>query len=1234
MGGTRTVDGGDGARLQLLGAPSWAPRGDALSALAPRDALLLALLALDGPLTRPRAAALLWPDSEPRQANISLRQRIFRLKRAAGADVVAGDGAIRLADGVRHDLGDLEAGLRADPAHARGELLAGVEPPDPDDELGAWLRSARARWRARRLQALAALAEDHAAAGRVAAALPYAERLAAEDPAAEHAHRRLMRLHYLRGDSAAALEAYRRCAQALAREVGAEPGAETRALLEQIRQGGEPPAPGAVAPPPLALLRPPRLVGRDSAWRAIDTARREGRHLLLSGEPGIGKSRLLADYAAQAGIAVIDARPGDHAVPYAVLARLVDTWRQRFGAPVDPDARWAVQVLDTLARGAVQAPADGTPGPRVHAALQVWAAHAAAQGAAGAALDDLQFCDAATLEALLALLAHPVGPRWLLAVRAGERPPALDAWLAGPGGDATSELTLPPLDPAGVGELLASLELPGVDAAAWLPVLWRQAGGSPFFTLQALLAGVPRDGAAATPGTGALPAHLGQLLERRIAQLSPRALQVAEVAALAGADFSAALAAAVLGCHALDLAPAWRELESAQVLRDEAFAHDLVREAAERLVPAAIARELHRQIAAALDPVRVPPVRIARHHERAGQWPEAAQRYAEAAAALAAGRRAEQAQLLQAAAGPAHAPACMRGAWTCWPSAIGALVQAGSGDALRAAVAELQPLAARDGRAWLHAVVAAEAQIVFGDFAAVCAAMPQALEDAVRAGDTEGACLAARRLATALAHLGRPLEAVAVLQARRSEVEQSLPPQARGEFLCELGTLLERADRRAVGARELQAGIACALSCGDRHTAATALVNLGVNRVYWGDAAAAAAAATQGLQLRAALDGPGGLAAGFEMTLGAMQRDLGHYAQALEHLQHALQAFEADGNTLWVANTRSHLAQLWMHLGQWARAGQLLQPAGDGVPPFLQARLRAIQALLHEAAGHAALPGLDEALALIGPDGRADIRLAIELERLPRLPAEQALPRSDELLAESQARELMGHAVAARAARAQCACARAAAGGGGRRAHGGRRGRGADAQRPVPAGAVAGRGTGAARGRRRRGGRRRAGAGPRLGRTAPGAGAGALPRQLPPPQPGGRGAGLRGVRGRPGLGGVAPGATALGDRAPVRAGQRRMPVERCRSNVAGPTVPAKQCRPNSAGFCDNPLVTHPALALRRRCPGRRPCTSQITPAAPPWPPKRPPQQTGVRRLAGRARRRVPCPAGCPARCRT
>lgn len=1003
--------------LRLLGTPRWVLADGRELPLAVRDALLLALLALDGPQTRPRAAALLWPDSDPRHANLSLRQRIFRLKRTAGTDVIVGDGAIRLADAVRHDLSDLDEALHADAGHARGALLAGIEAPDADDELAAWLAAARARWHDALHQRLAALAEEHAAAGRLAQALPYAERLVTEAPAAEHAHRRLMRLHYLRGDRAAALEAGRRCVEALASEVGAEPGEETRALTALIERGDMLAADApALAPAPLALLRPPRLVGRNGACQAIVEAWRGGRHLLVSGEPGIGKSRLLAEFAAQAGVPVIEVRPGDRAVPYGVLGRVVQAWRQRCGEPAD---RWAVQELARFAPGLGETPAGEAQTARVQAALQAWAAHAAAAGLTGTVLDDLQFCDAATLEALLTLLPQAEGPRWLLAVRAAERPPALDTWLAGPAGDGTGELALPPLDREGVAELLHSLDLPGVDAPGWLPLLWRQAGGSPFFTLQTLLACAPRPGEAVPPELPALPPHVGQLLERRLQRLSPRALQLAQVAALAETDFSVALAAAVLRCHALDLAPAWRELESAQVLRDGAYAHDLVREAALRLVPEAIARELHGQIAAALDPAQVPPVRMALHHEQAGQWAQAARRYREAAqAALVAGRRGEQARLLLAAA-QAHAQAGQRRERVdALADRIGALVQAGGGDELRAALAELAPLAGEDGRDWLHAIAAAEVQIVFGEFAAVCAAMPAAIAAAQAAGDDEIACLAARRLATALAHRGRPAEAVAVLQERLPLVERALSPRARGEYLCELGTLLERADRRADGAARLREGIALALASGDQHTAATALVNLGVNRVYWGDAAAAAAAAAQGLQLRAALDGPGGLSAGFEMTMGGMLRDLGQYGRALEHLQRALQAFEADANALWVCNTRSHLALAWMHLGQWARARQTLQAPGDGVPPFLAARQRAIEALLDEAAGHPALPGLDQALALLGPDGRADIRLGIELERTRRLPASQSAAHCDALLPELQARELMGHVVAARACRA------------------------------------------------------------------------------------------------------------------------------------------------------------------------------------------------------------------------
>jgi hypothetical protein len=108
-------------------------------------------------------------------------------------------------------------------------------------------------------------------------------------------------------------------------------------------------------------------------------------------------------------------------------------------------------------------------------------------------------------------------------------------------------------------------------------------------------------GQAATLAEGARlpqPVSVGALVERRLAQLSSEALRLARVAALAGPDFSAELAAAVLDAHPLDIAEPWRELETAQVLRDGAFAHDLIFEAARKSVPKPIARLLHRRIAA------------------------------------------------------------------------------------------------------------------------------------------------------------------------------------------------------------------------------------------------------------------------------------------------------------------------------------------------------------------------------------------------------------------------------------------------------------------------------------------------------------------------------------------------------------------------------------------------------------------------------------------------------------
>ena len=60
-------------------------------------------------------------------------------------------------------------------------------------------------------------------------ALTHAHELLALEPTSEEAHRRVMRLHYLAGDRAAALLAFDHCERVLKDEVGASPSAETLA---------------------------------------------------------------------------------------------------------------------------------------------------------------------------------------------------------------------------------------------------------------------------------------------------------------------------------------------------------------------------------------------------------------------------------------------------------------------------------------------------------------------------------------------------------------------------------------------------------------------------------------------------------------------------------------------------------------------------------------------------------------------------------------------------------------------------------------------------------------------------------------------------------------------------------------------------------------------------------------------------------------------------------------------
>jgi DNA-binding SARP family transcriptional activator len=205
--------------LMLAGGAAVRRADGAVKSLAPIDAALLAFVALEGATSRERLLGLLWPEQPPESARNVLRQRLFRLRRGLGADVLAqGAELLALAPGVSHDLDD-----------APGELLAGLRFAECD-ELDTWLAAQRAALKQRRRQQQEARIDALERDGRLAEGSEIAERLVSADPLDEAAARRLMHLRYLQGERAAALAAYDRFAAALAEALDAKPAQSTREL--------------------------------------------------------------------------------------------------------------------------------------------------------------------------------------------------------------------------------------------------------------------------------------------------------------------------------------------------------------------------------------------------------------------------------------------------------------------------------------------------------------------------------------------------------------------------------------------------------------------------------------------------------------------------------------------------------------------------------------------------------------------------------------------------------------------------------------------------------------------------------------------------------------------------------------------------------------------------------------------------------------------------------------------
>lgn len=331
--------------LRLMGPfQAWADGTVLTGFRSDKARALLAYLAVNSgrPQSREALAALLWGESDEADARASLRQSLANLKRLlnqerplleidwhtvtlqteeAGVwvDTAVCTTLLATCESHPHDAlarcTDCLARLAEAASLYRGDFLAGLHVADAAS-FDEWRLLEQERWYQQTLTALHSLTIAYAESGQYKRMEQYARQQLALAPWREEAHRQLMQALVGDGRRSEALAQYENCRRLLAAELGAEPTAETVALVAQIKQGDSRalPARRHNLPPD-----PTPFWGRRSEMAQLQKRLRDPAYRLVTimGEGGMGKTRLALAVAA----ALVDAfADGVWFVPLAGLA--------------------------------------------------------------------------------------------------------------------------------------------------------------------------------------------------------------------------------------------------------------------------------------------------------------------------------------------------------------------------------------------------------------------------------------------------------------------------------------------------------------------------------------------------------------------------------------------------------------------------------------------------------------------------------------------------------------------------------------------------------------------------------------------------------------------------------------------------------------------------------------------------------------------------------------------------
>lgn len=337
----------------------------------------------------------LWPDELPQDPRNGLQHYVARLRALLGASWVrsTGDGYELVAGAELVDAGRFEALVdqgrsllaRGRPAQALQALDRGLElwRGEPFSEIpGTTVAAERARLSELHEAAVEDRLEARLADAADGAVIPELAEAVEAEPSRERRWGQLMRALYRAGRQADALGAYQRARRYLGDELGLEPSPGLQNLELQILRHDPALAPGEVDPSPARQPatslgaswptthrpRPPRssFIGRAADVRALHDLLAGERLVTVRGPVGVGKTRLVLEWAAQ----VVD----EHQVAVAELAPVardrlvVPTIVGSLRIPEDPTSVPVERLVTQLQRRTLTLVLDGCD--RSHAVLR------------------------------------------------------------------------------------------------------------------------------------------------------------------------------------------------------------------------------------------------------------------------------------------------------------------------------------------------------------------------------------------------------------------------------------------------------------------------------------------------------------------------------------------------------------------------------------------------------------------------------------------------------------------------------------------------------------------------------------------------------------------------------------------------------------------------------------------------------------------------------------------------